>query len=200
VAMLESEANPILGLNVVIDDHRRLGFVSYGHIRASHAASVRFVRRFAEVPVVGPRFGTVVTSSAGYPLDKTYYQTVKGMCLALGVLEEGGDLFIVSECSEGLGSEEFRAAQARLVSEGADAFMAALPAKKHADIDEWQTEMLLRAQRHAKGSIYLCAPRQRRSGGKLLACIVSARARRVNAKCLPVRCTQVRAGAVCVGR
>ena len=29
--------------------------------------------------VTGPRFSTVITSSAGYPLDKTYYQTVKGM-------------------------------------------------------------------------------------------------------------------------
>jgi hypothetical protein len=29
--------------------------------------------------VAGPRFSTVITSSAGYPLDKTYYQTVKGM-------------------------------------------------------------------------------------------------------------------------
>lgn len=39
--------------------------------------------------VEGSRFSTVVTSSAGYPLDKTYYQTVKGMVTCLGILEPG---------------------------------------------------------------------------------------------------------------
>ena len=37
---------------------------------------------------VGRRFGTVVTSSAGYPLDKTYYQTVKGMVTPLDILAQ----------------------------------------------------------------------------------------------------------------
>ena len=100
--VLHTEANPILGLNVVIDDERRLGFASFGHIATSHARAVDFIRSYAEVGVAGPRFDTVVTSSAGYPLDKTYYQTVKGMCLALGVLAPGGDLIIASENSEGL--------------------------------------------------------------------------------------------------
>jgi hypothetical protein len=39
--------------------------------------------------VEGSRFSTVVTSSAGYPLDKTYYQTVKGMVTCLGILQPG---------------------------------------------------------------------------------------------------------------
>ena len=69
--VLHTEANPILGLNVVIDDERRLGFASFGHIATSHARAVDFVRAYAEVGVAGPRFDTVVTSSAGYPLDKT---------------------------------------------------------------------------------------------------------------------------------
>jgi hypothetical protein len=134
VAFLATDVNPILGLNVVIDDQRRLGFASYGSIVSSHAKAVDFVRSFAEVGVDGPKFETVMTSSAGYPLDKTYYQTVKGacvvgknpqrnitlkfigagMCLALGVLAPGGDLIIVSENSEGLGSEEFRVSQKNL--------------------------------------------------------------------------------------
>ena len=54
-------------------------------------------------------FSTVVTSSAGYPLDKTYYQTIKGMVTPLDILEPGGTLIIASECSEGFGSAEFRA-------------------------------------------------------------------------------------------
>jgi len=33
---------------------------------------------------------TVVTSAAGFPLDKTFYQTVKGMVTPLDIVEPGG--------------------------------------------------------------------------------------------------------------
>jgi nickel-dependent lactate racemase len=158
VKFLHTDENPILGLNVVIDDQRRLGFASYGSIVASHAQAVDFVRSFAEVGVEGPKFGTVLTSSAGYPLDKTYYQTVKGMCLALGVLAPGGDLIIVSENSEGLGSEEFRDSQQNLAKMGSEKFLEMVLAKSHADIDEWETEMLLRAERASSGNIFMWSP------------------------------------------
>ena len=75
-----------------------------------------------EVPVPR-RFHTVLTSAAGYPLDKTYYQTVKGMVGPLDILEEGGDLIIASECSEGIGSPEFAESQRRYIEHGMDAFL-----------------------------------------------------------------------------
>ena len=96
---------------------------------------------------MGRHFKTVVTSSAGYPLDKTFYQTIKGMVTPLDILEPGGTLIIASECSEGFGSHEFREAQARLVELGPERFLATLTAKSLAEIDEWQTEMQLKAMR-----------------------------------------------------
>ena len=141
-----------LALNTVIDDQRRLAFVNFGECRTSHLDAVAFVRRYAEV-ALPRRFTTVVTSAAGYPLDKTYYQTVKGMVGALGALKDGGDLIVASECSEGIGSAEYREAQRRLVEAGPDAFLAAISAKAHADIDEWQTQMQTRS--HARGRVSL---------------------------------------------
>lgn len=132
-----------LALNTVIDEERRLSFVNFGEIVASHLEAVRHVHRFAQV-AVPRRFRTVVTSAAGYPLDKTYYQTVKGMVGPLDILEPGGELIIASECAEGMGSAEFVEAQARLVTDGQDAFLAGIAAKHHADIDEWQTQMQTR--------------------------------------------------------
>ena len=111
----------ILGLNTVIDEERDLNFVSFGEIIASHGAAVDFVRASTEVPV-GRKFNTVVTSSAGYPLDQTFYQTVKGMVTPLDILAPGGTLIIVSDCAEGMGSPEFRASQGRLVELGPDRF------------------------------------------------------------------------------
>jgi nickel-dependent lactate racemase len=102
------------------------------------------------------KFDIVVTSAAGYPLDRTYYQTVKGMVTPIDILAEGGTLLIVSECGEGIGSPEFRAAQERLVALGPVAFLETLTQKSLADVDEWQTEMQLKPMR--VGSIVLVAP------------------------------------------
>ncbi len=136
----------VYGLNTVLDEERNLVHVTFGEIIASHLAAVEFARGSTEVKVPR-RFKTIVTSSAGYPLDKTYYQTVKGMVTPLDILEPGGTLIMASECSEGMGSEEFKAAQARLVAMGSEAFLQALLRKKLADIDEWQTEMQLKPMR-----------------------------------------------------
>jgi len=143
----------IYALNTVIDEDRDLAHVTFGEILASHAAAVDFVAASTTVPV-SRRFATVVTSSAGYPLDKTYYQTVKGMVTPLDILAPGGTLIIASECSEGLGSAEFRASQARLVQLGPERFLATLTAKSLAEIDEWQTEMQLKPMRLGRVQLY----------------------------------------------
>ena len=136
----------IYALNTVIDEDRDLVHVTFGEIIESHLRAAEEAARSCEVQV--PRkFRTVVTSAAGYPLDKTYYQTVKGMVTPLDILEPGGTLIVASECSEGMGSPEFRDAQERLVRLGPDAFLAQLLGKRFADIDEWQTEMQLKPMR-----------------------------------------------------
>jgi nickel-dependent lactate racemase len=143
----------VYALNTVIDEDRDLVHVNFGEVIASHLAAVAFVAESARVPV-GRRFSTIVTSAAGHPLDKTYYQTVKGMVTPLDILEPGGTLIVASACSEGFGSPEFRAAQARLRSLGPDAFLQTLLAKSLADVDEWQTEMQLKSMRAGHVQLY----------------------------------------------
>jgi len=141
------------GLNTVIDENRDLVFVSFGEIIASHMAAVEVARGFTEVGV--PRlFKTIVTSAAGYPLDKTYYQTVKAMVIPLKILEPGGTLIIASECSEGFGSHEFQQSHANLVRLGKEAFTEMVLKKPLADIDEWQTTMQLKPMRRGKVQLY----------------------------------------------
>ncbi len=139
----------ILAVNAVIDERRRPAFVNYGELAASHAEAVAFAERFALVPVP-QRFRTVVTSAAGHPLDRTYYQTVKGMVAPMDILEPGADLVVASECAEGLGSPEYREAQRRLAELGPEGFLRDIAAKRFADVDEWQTQMQLRPMRHAR--------------------------------------------------
>jgi nickel-dependent lactate racemase len=143
----------LYAFNTVIDEDRDLVYASFGEIIASHAAAVRYVEAWAAVKLPH-RFHTVVTSAAGYPLDKTYYQTVKGMVVPVDIVAPGGTLIVASECSEGFGSPEFRESQRRLVESGPEVFLEQISAKKLADIDEWQTEMQLKAMRVGSVKLY----------------------------------------------
>jgi nickel-dependent lactate racemase len=140
-------------LNVVIDEARHLSFVNFGEVLESHQRAVEHAARYCKVEVER-RFRTVLTSAAGYPLDKTYYQTVKGMVAPLGILEQGGNLLVVSECSEGMGSAEYLQAQRHLLAQGIDGFQAAIDQKSHAAIDEWQTQMQLKPLRAGRVRLY----------------------------------------------
>jgi nickel-dependent lactate racemase len=135
---------PVLAVNVVIDERRRLSFVAFGDMAVSHAAAVAFAEPYFRLQVAEP-FPVVVTSSAGWPLDATWYQAVKGVVAAAPIVEPGGELVVVSECSEGLGSAGFRRAQERLASLGARGFLAEARSRPRAEHDEWETVMLLKA-------------------------------------------------------
>ena len=132
-----------LAVSVVINDDRQLAFASYGSAEESFAAAVRFAEPLVRVRVAAP-FPVVLTSAAGYPLDSTWYQSVKGACAGAPILEAGGDLFLAARCAEGFGSNEFRAAQERLVRLGKERFRTEAAGRERAEIDEWETVMLLK--------------------------------------------------------
>jgi len=144
---------PAYALNTVIDEARRMSFINFGDCEKSHLESVAFVRRFAEVPS-DRQFETVLTGAAGYPLDKTYYQTVKGMVAPVQILKENGRMIIASACEEGIGSHEFRESQARLIALGRQGFLDRIRSMPMADIDGWQTHMLLRTLAVGNVSLY----------------------------------------------
>ncbi|UCF92210.1 MAG: nickel-dependent lactate racemase [Desulfobacterales bacterium] len=143
----------VFSLNVIIDENREMVFINSGEIIQSHLESVAFARGICEVPV--PRqFDTILTSAGGFPLDKTYYQTVKGMVSPLDILRPGGRVIIVSECSEGMGSADFLESQKLLAELGPEGFIQRISAPAYRPIvDQWQTEKLVEALR--KGQIYL---------------------------------------------
>ncbi len=166
----------VYALNTVLDEDRDLVYVNFGEVIASHLAAVDFITKATAIPV-SRRFKTVLTSSAGYPLDKTYYQTVKGMVTPMDILEPGGTLIIASECSEGFGSPEFREAQTKLVEMGPERFLAMLKAKTFAEIDEWQTEMQMKPMRLGHIQLYttgLDGEERRITGVELIASIEDA--------------------------
>jgi len=144
---------PVYAVNTCLDSERRLAFVNFGEIVASHQEAVAFMRQSAEVSVER-RYNTVITSCAGYPLDLTYYQTTKGIIGALGILQKGGSLLIASECAEGLGSPEFSEAQTTLIEKGIDGFLMEARSRPLALMDEWTTVKLIQALRDYRVHLY----------------------------------------------
>ncbi|MDZ7698058.1 MAG: hypothetical protein U5R49_14455 [Deltaproteobacteria bacterium] len=72
----------------------------------------------------------------------------------LDIVAPGGDIIIASACSEGMGSVEFVTAQKSLWRLGPDGFTEMLKGREKAEIDEWQTEMLMKALRVGNVHLY----------------------------------------------
>jgi lactate racemase len=94
-------------LNTVIDEeHGRIAAVFAGNPYAAHEAGCRFVDRHFRVPLKR-RSPVVIASCGGYPKDINFYQSYKTIYNASFALQKGGTLFLISECREGVGSDQF---------------------------------------------------------------------------------------------
>ena len=125
-------------LDITLTQQREISGVFAGCPVQAHAAGVEFLRCTSLTPL--PGFAdAVITSAAGYPLDLTFYQTIKGVTAAQHIVKEGGRILILSECSEGAGSPEFAeklrnfAGNEPYLREIADAGVV---------VDQWQLEKL----------------------------------------------------------
>ena len=134
-------------VNVVIDAERRLLKVVAGDMEQAFHEGVDFVRDVVTDTVEEP-VDIVVTSSAGYPLDTTFYQAVKGMTGALPVVKEGGTIILAASLSEGIGSPQFQ----QLFDDNAnlDVFIERILGKDYFVMDQWQLEELAKVCRKAK--------------------------------------------------
>lgn len=92
-------------VNVAITHDRRLAGVYCGDMVEAHLAGVRDVAEWTTAVVDEP-FDLIVTNGGGYPLDQSFYQTVKGMVCALPAAHEGSTILLASACNEGIGSPE----------------------------------------------------------------------------------------------
>src|SRR5206468_2441369 len=114
-----------------------------GHPVQAHAIGVSHVRRSVR-STVKEQVDIVITTSAGYPLDLTLYQAVKGMTAALPIMKKGGMLIIAAECAEGLGGPEFSDMATQFDS--ADTFIRTILSSPVV-LDQWQLEECAKAAR-----------------------------------------------------
>jgi nickel-dependent lactate racemase len=137
-------------VNVVIDSERRpLKLVAGDMVEAFHEG-VDFVREVVRDTVKEP-VDIVVTSCAGYPLDTTFYQAVKGLTGALPIVKQGGTIILCASLSEGIGSPQFQ--QLFDENESLEIFVERILGKDYFVMDQWQLEELAKVRRKAKVKI-----------------------------------------------
>ena len=133
-------------LNVAIDKERRITGVFAGDMVESHRVGAEFVEQQARVTLPAPA-DAVVVSSAGYPLDSTFYQAVKGLLTAVEIVKQGGSILLVAACSEGIGSKPFT--DLIFKTDDLTAFVQGLYNPANFVIDQWQLEELAKVARKA---------------------------------------------------
>ena len=134
-------------VDVAIDRQRRLTGVFAGDIELAHAAGTGVVERALRVDLAEPA-DVVIVSAAGYPLDATVYQAIKGPTAALNIVRRGGTIILAAECSEGIGSAEFRELLPGM--RGNDDFMARITSPGFFHIDHWMVQHLCQVLRKAE--------------------------------------------------
>ncbi|MCW3052550.1 MAG: Transcriptional regulator, partial [Chthonomonadales bacterium] len=138
---------PDLILDVTLDESNRITGVFAGELEQAWLTGVEFAAQ--HVRASAPQLADiVVTSCAGYPLDATFYQAVKGMVGALPVVKEGGTIILAAECAEGIGSPLFT----RTLLEAGDLerFVAHISQPDVFLPEEWQVEELAKVARKAE--------------------------------------------------
>lgn len=133
--------------DVTMDEHRNVLGVFAGEPDAAWRRGVEAARRTAEAPVSRP-VEIVVTTCAGYPLDLTFYQAVKGMVGVLPILRDGGTIVLAAECAEGLGGREF--AETLLALDDLEEFVRRTYEPGFFVPDQWEIHELWKAVRRAE--------------------------------------------------
>ena len=129
--------------NVAITRGREIAGIYCGDLVEAHLNGCKEVADWTTAVVPGP-IDLLVTCGGGYPLDQTFYQTVKGMCTALPALGPDTTLLQISGCGEGIGS---RAYTELMRSWGSDwrGFLEHIEANRHeTELDQWEFQVQCR--------------------------------------------------------
>ena len=132
-------------VDVSLTRQRRIAGVFAGDPVQAHRKGAEFVSRVMLERLEEP-VDAAVTTAAGYPLDLTFYQSVKGITAAQHIVKLGGKILLAAACEEGAGGAEFR----RMLTEfsSPEAFLQHI-LDAPVEVDQWQLEKLALVTRRA---------------------------------------------------
>ena len=144
----------VVAVNVVIDEERRLGFVNFGEVEASHARAVEFMRKYAEIRIPAA-FQNHCDHLGRVPPGQDLLPDGEGHGWGHGHSGARGELLSLPASAR-------RAWEVRNSWKHSDFFVRSArkdscPRSKSRDkalIDEWETEMLLKPLRVGRIQMY----------------------------------------------
>jgi len=139
-------------VDVALSRDRGIAAVFAGDPVHAHRKGVEFVSRVLLQELATP-VDAVITTGAGYPLDLTYYQCIKGITAASHIVRNGGRILVVGACAEGCGGPEFSSLLGRYRDPAA--FLAAIEGTD-VTVDQWQLEKL--ALVATRANVFYCVP------------------------------------------
>jgi len=128
-------------VNVAITHDRELAGIYAGDMQEAFLVGCRDAAEWTTAKF-DDSFDLVVTCAGGFPLDTSFYQTVKGMCTALPALRPGGTLLTLSACDR-VGDAEYEAIYDRF---GPDwrGFLKHIASQSEVNKDQWGYQMQTR--------------------------------------------------------
>ncbi|HWR52472.1 MAG TPA: nickel-dependent lactate racemase [Bryobacteraceae bacterium] len=125
-------------VDVALAKDRRIAAVFAGDPVQAHHQGVACVSRVLLEMLAEP-VDAVITTAAGYPLDLTFYQALKGITAASHIVKPGGAILLLAACGEGPGAAEF----SRMLKEyPSDSEFLERIASDPVIVDQWQLEKL----------------------------------------------------------
>jgi len=133
-------------VNVILNQDRNITKVVGGHLNYAFQEGLSFARK-RQTDTLEKQVDIVVTSGGGFPYDKTWIQTIRGIVSALDILKPGGTIIIASACAEGIGSADLEETAGQFSS--IDDFMEAISADQ-SFTEQWKLQELAKALRKGK--------------------------------------------------
>jgi nickel-dependent lactate racemase len=93
-------------VNVTLNKARKVTGVFAGQDERVFHAAVRNLESYVLTQPTAPA-RVIVTSAAGWPLDATFYQAIKGLVGTLPIMAKGGIVVLAAQVKEGLGDRAF---------------------------------------------------------------------------------------------
>jgi nickel-dependent lactate racemase len=133
-------------VDVALARDRSIASIFAGNPEQAHRAGADFVSNVMLETLEEPVDAAIATS-AGYPLDLTFYQSIKGVTAASHIVKQGGQILLAAACQEGAGAPEFR--QMLLEAPSAEEFLRRIETAP-AIVDQWQIEKLAIVTTHQR--------------------------------------------------
>jgi len=129
--------------NVAINRDKEIVGIYCGDLEIAHARGCEDIALWSGVKLT-KKYDYVISNGGGYPLDQNFYQTVKGMCMALPALHEKSTLLLVSSCVQQLGSSEYTDLMKKYHGKWKEFLSYIESHAEHTEKDQWELQMQCR--------------------------------------------------------